>query len=81
MKSIEFRISDAYYKTYEIIGKPPTDLFLGKKEMALLMEFIAKYGTVSNQKHQTIGQIKGMTPHETSDETLIAIGWSADDAT
>lgn len=88
MRPIESRISDAYYKTAECVGKYPNRVFLGKQEMVLLREFserafmfLVKDGTIPNQKPQMIGSIMGMTIHETSDETLIATGWSADDAT
>lgn len=54
--------------------------------MALLKEFseraflfLIKEGTVPNQKPPMIGSIMGMTIHETSDETLIATGWTLDD--
>lgn len=86
MKSIEFRISDAYYKTASCVGKYPTRVFLGKQEMALLREFseraflsLIKRGTIPNQKPPMIGSIMGMTIHETSDETLIATGWEIND--
>lgn len=86
MKSIEQRISDAYYNTAMSVGKFPSQLFLGKQEMALLMEFserafvlLIKDGTVPNKKQPMIGSIMGMTIHETSDETLIATGWPIED--
>lgn len=86
MNLIENRIGDAYYQTALCVGKYPTQLFLGKREMVLLREFserafkfLMDNGTVPHQKPPMIGSIMGMTIHETSDETLIATGWELDD--
>ena len=86
MKSIDIRIGDAYYHTAMCVGKYPTHVFLGKQEMVFLKDFIEHVigsiiirGPVPNQKPPMIGSIMGMTIHETSDETLIATGWSFND--
>lgn len=85
VKSIDRRITDAYYQTEMCTGKTPTQLFLGKKEIEMLNEFSERMfkifiteGKVPNQKTPKIGTIMGMTIHEVNTDSLIATGWPLD---
>ena len=77
MKSIDRRIIGAYHTTIIETGQTPTDVFLGNKEMGELKEFALNLRLCSGIKTPPeVGEIMGMRIHETSDESIIATGWT-----
>ena len=73
VSNIVERIIAAHNEAYATDNKVPTDVFLGRKQMLELSEYALR--VYSSTELVKTGTVNGMRIHETTDDSLIAVGW------
>lgn len=77
MRPIDQRIIEAYHASVRSTLAPPTDVFLGKKEVDALDRLASEYKARGYMRIAKPKTIMGMHIHEVKAETLIGIGWAS----